>query len=151
MATNEIYKYGDWLTVPVPSDAVPGDPVVWGGAIPGVVQVLFKPELPPLAGYIAVPQVPNGNESGEAINSDHLPADTVFGSVSFTGVWAFDIDEDTSTVAIGDPVFFTAGAGTAAGTLSFAGPGDGIYGHVHNRDYNGNVHVRLAATLLPSA
>lgn len=151
MATNEIYKYGHWLTVPVPSDAVPGTPVVWGGAIPGVVQALFKPELPEVAGYIRVPNVPNGNESGEAIDEALLPDDSVFGSVAFVGVWAFDLG-DASAAAIGDPVYFTAGSGATPGTLSLAAGGaDGIYGHVHNLDYNGNVHVRLAATLLPSA
>lgn len=150
MATNEIYKYGHWLTVPVPTDAVPGDPVLWGDAIPGVIQVLHKAELPDLPGYITVPQVPNGNESGEAIDPALMPADSVFGSVAFIGVWAFDLG-DASAVTIGDPVFVTQAVGTAAATLSLAGPGDGIFGHVHNVDYNGNVHVRLAAVLLPSA
>lgn len=150
MATNEIYKYGDWLTVPVPADALPGDPVVFGTGtlIPGVIEVLFKPELPELAGYVRIPQVPNGNEDGTAVDTSivEVPADTVFGSVAFRGVWAFDLGEDVPT--IGDPVYFTAGAGTAAGTLSLTGPGDGVWGHVHNVGHDGNVHVRLAPVLL---
>lgn len=151
MATNEIYRLGDYLTVPVPADALPGDPVVWGDAIPGVIHALYKPELPEVPGYIRVPTVPNGNESGEAVDPTvvEVPADTVFGSVAFRGVWAFDLGDTVPT--IGDPVYFTAGSGAAAGTLSLTGPGDGIYGHVHNVGHDGNVHVRLAAVLLPGA
>jgi hypothetical protein len=150
MATNEIHRYGHWLTVPVPADAEAGDPVVFGEAIPGVVQVAYKPERPEVPGYIALPRIPNGNESGEALDEDLMPEDSVFGSVAFLGVWAFDLGDVTPT--IGDPVYFTAGTGTAVGTLGLtAGGADGVYGHVTNMGHDGNVHVRLASVLLPSA
>ena len=152
MATNEIYRLGDYLTVPVPADAEPGDPVVFGDAIPGVIEVLYKPDLPDLPGYITVPRVPNGNESGEAIDTEvvEIPADHVFGSVAFRGVWAFDLGDTVPT--IGDPVYWSEGTGATPGTLSLAAAGaDGIFGHVHNVGHDGNVHVRLAAVLLPTA
>jgi len=159
MATNEIYKYGDWLTVPVPTNAVPGSPVLFGegdAAIPGVVHALFKAPLPDVPGYITIPTIPNGNEDGEDLadleNSPALrPDDMVFGSVAFRGVWAFDLGDDLTAVTIGDPVYITRGTAPAASTLSLTAGGDGIYGHVHNVGFDGNVHVRLAAVLLPSA
>jgi len=139
MATNEIKKYGDWLTVPVPADAEAGDPVVFGegAGIPGVIQVMYQEELPDLPGYITIPRVPNGNEDGSAIDDGLLPADTVFGSVAFRGVWAFEI-EDADTVTLGAAVYFEDGdlSLTAGGVL---------YGHVTNRGTDGRLHVRLAA------
>lgn len=139
MATNEIYRYGDWLTVPVPDDAAVGDPVVWGGGagIPGVIQVMYVPERPEIPGYEALPVATGFNESGEAIDPNLIPEGTVFGSVAFRGVWAFEI-EGGDTVEIGAPVYFTDGelSLTAGGVL---------YGHVHNRGTDGRLHVRLAA------
>lgn len=150
MATNEIHRYGHWLTVPVPADAESNDPVVFGGAIPGVVQEVYKPERPAVPGYVALPRIPNGNEDGSDIDPDLMPADSVFGSVAFLGVWAFDLGDVTPE--IGSPVYFTEGTGGAPGTLSLtAGGADGIYGHVTNLGHDGNVHVRLASVLLPSA
>lgn len=139
MATNEIKKYGDWLTVPVPADAVAGDPIVFGEGtgIPGVIQVMYQEDLPDLPGYITIPRVPNGNEDGTAIDEALMPADTVFGSVAFRGVWAFEI-EGADTVALGAAVYFGAGAlSLAAGGVQF--------GHVTNRGTDGRLHVRLAA------
>lgn len=139
MATNEIHKYGDWLTVPVPEDAEAGDPIIFGDApgIPGVIQVMYQPELPELPGYIAIPRVPNGNESGEDIDDDLMPADSVFGSVAFRGVWAFEID-GADTATIGDAVYLS-------GDTLALGSGDALFGHVTNRATDGRLHVRLAA------
>lgn len=139
MATNEIHKYGDWLTVPVPEAAVPGDPIVFGDAsgIPGVIQTMYQADLPDLPGYITIPRVPNGNETGEEIDETLMPAGMVFGSVAFRGVWAFEI-EGAETAAIGAAVYLT-------GTDLVLGSGDAFFGHVTNRGTDGRLHVRLAA------
>lgn len=139
MATNEIHKYGDWLTVPVPNDSVAGDPIIFGGesGIPGVIQVKHEEELPDLPGYITIPRVPNGNETGEDIDETLMPADSVFGSVAFRGVWAFEV-EGADTATIGDAVYLTAG-----NTVALAGTA--LFGHVTNRATDGRLHVRLAA------
>ncbi len=139
MATNEIHKYGDWLTVPVPEDAVAGDPIIFGDApgIPGVIQVKYEEELPDLPGYIAIPRVPNGNETGDDIDDGLRPDDMVFGSVAFRGVWAFEID-GADSATIGDAVYLS-------GDTLALGSGDALYGHVTNRATDGRLHVRLAA------
>lgn len=139
MATNEIHKYGDWLTVPVPEDAVAGDPIIFGDApgIPGVIQVKYEEELPDLPGYIAIPRVPNGNETGDDIDDGLRPEDMVFGSVAFRGVWAFEID-GADSATIGDAVYLS-------GDTLALGSGDALYGHVTNRATDGRLHVRLAA------
>lgn len=139
MATNEIHKYGDWLTVPVPEDAVAGDPIIFGDApgIPGVIQVKYEEELPDLPGYIAIPRVPNGNETGDDIDDGLRPDGMVFGSVAFRGVWAFEID-GADSATIGDAVYLS-------GDTLALGSGDALYGHVTNRATDGRLHVRLAA------
>lgn len=139
MATNEIKKYGDWLTVPVPAAAEAGDPVIFGEGtgIPGVIQVKKQDELPDLPGYITIPRVPNGNEDGTAIADGLMPEGTVFGSVAFRGVWAFEI-EGADTVTLGAAVYFDGGElSLTAGGVQF--------GHVTNRGTDGRLHVRLAA------
>lgn len=139
MATNEIHKYGDWLTVPVPADAEAGDPVIFGDApgIPGVIQVMYQAELPDLPGYITIPRVPNGNTTGEDIDPTLMPADSVFGSIAFRGVWAFEI-AGADTATIGDAVYLS-------GDTLALGAGDAFFGHVTNRATDGRLHVRLAA------
>lgn len=139
MATNEIYRYGDWLTVPVSEDAAVGDPVVWGEApgIPGVIQVMYVPERPEIPGYEAYPVMTGFNESGADIAEGLLPEGTVFGSVAFRGVWTFEI-EGAEDVELGAAVYYEDGE------LSLTAGGV-FFGHVHNRGTDGRLHVRLAA------
>lgn len=144
MATNEIFRYGDWLPVPVPEDAEVGDPVVWGdeAPIPGVIQVMYQPERPEIPGYEAYPVFTGFNESGADIDPGLMPADSVFGSVAFRGVWAFEI-EGAEGATLGDAVYFNGGELTLAS-------GGVLYGHVHNRGTDGRLHVRLAAVSVGS-
>lgn len=141
MATNEIKRYGDWLTVPVPDDAESGEPILFGegAGIPGVIQEMYRPELPDIPGYITLPRVPNGNEDGSAIDEDLMPEDSVFGSVAFRGVWAFEIDGG-DTVTLGAAVYITG-----ARALTLTAGGNTLFGHVTNRGTDGRLHVRLAA------
>lgn len=139
MATNEINKYGDWLTVPVPEDAVSGDPVLFAGSVPGVVQVAYEAEREEIPGYEALPPQSGFNESGSAIG-DLMPSDMKFASVAFRGVWAFEISGG-SDATIGDTVYYSDGELT----LSSGGGDNSAYGHVINRGTDGRLHVRLAA------
>ena len=138
MATNEIFRYGDWLTVPVPEDAEVGDAVVWGDVapIPGVIQVMYGPERPEIPGYEAYPVFTGFNESGADIDPTLMPTGSVFGSVAFRGVWAFEI-EGADTATLGDAVYYNDGLTLASGGV--------LYGHVQNRGTDGRLHVRLAA------
>lgn len=147
MATNEIHKYGQWLTLPVNDDAESGDPVVFGGK-PGVVQVIHQPDRDPIPGYVALPVMSGGNESGEAIDADLLPADTVFASVALIGVWAFSVDEDDETVLeIGTPVYYDAAGNGGRGTVVTTAGGNAPYGLVTNRGTDGRHHVLLTTDL----
>lgn len=138
MATNEINRYGYWLSVPVREDAESGSPIVFGSR-PGVVQNIHKPEREPIPGYVALPPQSGFNLSGERLDDDNLlPEGTVFASVAFVGVWAFEI-EGADTVTLGDAVYYN----TADDTLSL-GSGDVLYGHVVNRGTDGRLHVLLA-------
>lgn len=141
MATNEIYRYGDWLTVPVPDDAQVGDPIAWGTStpVPGVIQVMYVPERPEIPGYEAYPVMTGFNESGAAIDPTLMPDGSVFASVAFCGVWAFEV-ANAEDVTIGDPVYLGDGA---LSTIDEA-VDSMLYGHVHNRGTDGRLHVRLA-------
>lgn len=138
MATNEINKYGDWLTVPVSEDAVSGDPVLFAGSIPGVVQVAYEDERPEIPGYEALPTQTGFNESGAAIGG-LMPDGMKFASVAFRGVWAFEID-GAGDATIGDAVHYSDGELSLSG-----GEGSSAFGHVINRGTDGRLHVRLAA------
>ena len=100
-------------------------------------QVMYQAELPDLPGYITIPRVPNGNTTGEDIDPTLMPADSVFGSVAFRGVWAFEI-AGADTATIGDAVYLS-------GDTLALGAGDALFGHVTNRATDGRLHVRLAA------
>lgn len=138
MATNEINKYGDWLTVPVPEDATSGDPVLFAGSVPGVVQVAYEPDREDIPGYEALPTQTGFNESGAAIG-DLMPSGMKFASVAFRGVWAFEIT-GSGDATIGDAVYYSGGELSLSG-----GEGAGAFGHVINRGTDGRLHVRLAA------
>lgn len=138
MATNEINKYGHWLSVPVHEDAQSGDPIIFGGR-PGVVQVAYNPERESIPGYVALPVQTGFNLSGQELeNQDLMPADSKFASVAFIGVWAFEIEH--TSVTLGDAVYYD----TTTNTLSLTG--DTLYGHVVNRGTDGRLHVLLAST-----
>lgn len=138
MATNEIHKYGHWLTIPVPVDLTPGSAYLFGGDTPCVIQVIHQAERPEIPGYEALPVMSGGNEDTSKIDPALIPdggapEDYVFASVAFLGVWAFEIEDD---LAIGDEV-----GANADGTVS-AGTG---FGRVTNRGLDGRYHVRLAS------
>lgn len=137
MATNEIHKYGHWLSVPVREDAQSGDPIMFGTR-PGVVQVAYNPEPEQIPGYVALPVQTGFNLSGEDLEEqDMMPADTKFASVAFIGVWAFEI-EDSDGVSYGDPVYYD----DSDNSLSLSG--ETLYGHVTGRGTDGRLHVLLA-------
>lgn len=140
MATNEIHKYGHWLTLPVPENKQSGDPVVFAGK-PGVVQVIHEEERAPIAGYVALPTQSGFNESGEAIDSALMPDGMVFASVALIGVWAFVLDGEPENVEIGTPVFYNPAGNDGRGSVATSG--DAPYGIVTNRGTDGRYHVLL--------
>lgn len=136
MATNEIHKYGHWLSIPVPADLYNGAAYLFGGDTPCVIQQIHTPERPPIPGYQALPEASGGNEDASQIDPgliDGDPEDYVFASVAFLGVWAFEIEGE---LTIGEEV-----TANADGTVS-AGEG---FGRVVNRGLDGRYHVRLAS------
>lgn len=147
MATNEIHKWGHWLTLPVNEDARSGDPVVFAGN-PGVVQVIYRDQLPEIEGYVARPMQTGGNESGTDIDASLLPDGTVFASVALVGVWAFSVDEDDETVLeIGTAVYYDSSGNGGRGTVVTTASGNDAYGVVTNRGTDGRHHVLLTTDL----
>lgn len=142
MATNEIHKYGHWLTLPVSDAKQSGDPVVFGGK-PGVVQVIHQEEREPIPGYVALSTQSGGNEDGSEIDSDLLPENTVFASVALIGVWAFELGGD-SDPSLGDTVYYNAAGNDGRGQVTTDASGDNpVYGIVTNRGTDGRFHVLL--------
>lgn len=136
MATNEINKDGWYLSVPVPETKNVGDPVVVGGS-PAVIQNMYKPEREPIPGYAAFPQLNGFNLDGSELPTGLMPPNTVFASVAYKGVWAFEIT-GADTVTLLDPVYYNAGE------LTLTAGGE-LFGHVVNRGTDGRLHVRLAS------
>lgn len=147
MATNEINKHGEWLTLPVNESARSGDPVVFGGK-PGVVHVIYQDERAEMEGYVARPVMVGGNASGSDIDQTLLPDSSVFASVALKGVWAFSVDEDDDTVLeIGTAVYYDASGNSGRGTVVTTSTDNDAYGLVVNRGTDGRHHVLLTTDL----
>jgi hypothetical protein len=137
MALNEIFKYSDFISLPVPEGTVSGDPVMVGGLF-GVAQTTEGENsgateggmvfVPPVFGQ--VPGSTGFNEAG-------------FVSVALVGAWAFDIEGGLDLDA-GDAVDISIGTGTdGRNELVVGGAGDTRFGWVVNWTSDERTVVRI--------
>lgn len=137
MALNEIFKYSDFISLPVSEGTVAGDPVMVGGLF-GVAQttegentgaieggMVFTPEV-----FGQVPHSTGFNEAGHV-------------SVALVGGWAFEIDGGDA-LEPGDAVDIEVGAGPdGRNVLVAGGAGDTRFGFVTHHTSDGRVVVRI--------
>lgn len=137
MATNEIFKHSNWISLPVPTGTVSGDPVLVGG-VGGLCAVAqtsegenygtTEPYTPPVWG--TVPGSTGFNEAGYA-------------SCALTGAFAFEIDGGTD-LSVGDVVNISEGTGTDGRNELVTTGGTASYGHVINWTTDGRTVVRIS-------
>lgn len=118
MATNEIFKFADWISLPLPlrgSDpAVNDDPTINGdpvkiGSIVGFAQEVGGKPISYSIGSTTVTQTRNPSNSLE-------PG---WASVALTGAFAFPVTGwDAEVDGSGTPVFIVAASGSTRATLT---------------------------------
>ena len=138
MATNEIFKEADYLSLPVPAGTVSGDPVLIGDAATGLVGVAqttegenygtSTPYVPPV--WNQVPGSTGFNEAGYA-------------SIALKGAFAFEITGGEALTP-GTPVNISVGTGENGRNELVATGGTARFGHVVNHTSDGRVVVRIA-------
>lgn len=137
MATNEIYRDANHLSLPVDTGTVSGDPVLIGGVggLCGVAQTTegenygtTEPYTPTTWG--TVPGSTGFNEAGYA-------------SIALVGAFAFDIDGGTD-LSVGDVVNIDNDGGTDGRAALVTSGGDAAFGHVINWTSGGRTVVRIA-------
>lgn len=138
MATNEIFKEADYLSLPVPAGTVSGDPVLVGDLV-GVAQTsegdnsytsipVRRPFTDPAWG--TVPGSTGGNEEG-------------FASVALKGAFAFEIDGGDA-LTHGTAVNISVGTGPDGRNVLVTTAADARFGHVVGHTSDGRVVVRIA-------
>jgi hypothetical protein len=118
MATNEIFKYGQWLSLPLPlrgsNPAVNDDPTLNGdpvkiGSIVGFAQEVGGKPVTYSIGSTTVTQTRNPSNSLQ-------PG---WASVALVGAFAFPVTGwDAETKGSGTPVFIVAASGSTRATLT---------------------------------
>ena len=101
MATNEVYKYSDWIPLPVdPADlqVLPGDPVKVNGLV-GVAQAVAGVANTYTIGSMTVTET---NPISHSLEDGYM-------SVALTGAFAFDVTGADENTEMGTPVYFTVG------------------------------------------
>jgi hypothetical protein len=136
MATNEVYKYSDWIPLPIdPStlQVLPGDPVKVNGLV-GVAQ--------------AVAGVPNTYTIGTMTVTETDPISSSledgYMSVALVGAFAFAVTGADANTEMGTPVYFVVGDADTSSTLSTAVVAGTGFGHIVNRTSDDRFVVRLA-------
>lgn len=124
MATNEIFKYADWISLPLPlrgSDpAVNDDPTINGdpvkiGSIVGFAQEVGGKPVSYTTGLTTVSVARNTANSLE-------PG---WASIALTGAFAFPVTGwDAETMGSGTPVFIVAASGSTRATLTTSANSD---------------------------
>lgn len=130
MATNEIYKFGQWLSLPLPlrgdDPAVNDDPTINGdpvliGDITGFAQEVGGKPVTYTVGSTTVTQTRNTANSLE-------PG---WASVALCGAFAFPVEGwDPVTMGSGTPVGINAASGSTRATLVANVEGDHWFGHI---------------------
>lgn len=142
MATNEIFKYADWISLPLPlrgSDpAVNADPTLAGdpvkiGSIVGFVQEVGGKPVSYSIGSTTVSQTRNPANSLE-------PG---WASVALAGAFAFPVTGwDAETMGSGTPVFIVAASGSTRATLTTT-PNSDPFGAIVGQTTDGVPIVRV--------
>lgn len=129
MATNEIFKYGQWISLPLPlrgddpnandDPTRNGDPVLIGDIV-GVAQEVGGVPVSYTVGSTTVTQTTN--------TANHL--EPGWASVALCGAWALPVaDYDTTLHGSGTTVSITAAVGSTPATLTIAA-GDKFFGTI---------------------
>ena len=136
MATNEVYKYSDWIPLPVdPADllVVPGDPVKVNGLV-GVAQVVGGHTNTYTIGSMTVTET---DPISSSLEDGYM-------SVALTGAFAFEVTGADENTEMGTPVYFTVGNSSTSSTLTTSSGAGLGFGHIVNRTTDGRFVVRLA-------
>lgn len=136
MATNEIYKYSDWIALPKdPADllVVSGDPVRVNGLM-GVAQVVAGETLTYTIGSMTVTET-------DPISSS---LEDGWMSVALVGAFAFAVTGADANTEMGTAVYFVVGDTTNSSTLSTAVVAGTGFGHIVGRTSDDRFIVRLA-------
>lgn len=136
MALNEIYKYSDWIPLPVdPADlqVLPGDPVKVNGLV-GVAQAVAGVANTYTIGSMTVTET---NPISHSLEDGYM-------SVALTGAFAFDVTGADENTEMGTPVYFTVGNSSTSSTLTTSSGAGLGFGHIVNRTTDGRFVVRLA-------
>jgi hypothetical protein len=138
MATNEIYKFSDWIPLPVTANlkTLSGDPVKVGSLV-GVAQAVGGLGVSYTIGSMTV--------TDTSQNSSSLEAGWM--SVALTGAFAFAVTGASGSTAMGTPVYFVAGNSSNSSTLSTSVTANMGFGHIINRTSDGLYVVRLAGRI----
>lgn len=138
MATNEIFKEANYLSLPVPEGTVSGDPVLVGELV-GVAQTTEGdnsytsfPASRSMGdpGWGTVPVSTGFNEAG-------------FASIALKGAFAFEI-EGGADLEHGVAVGISEGTGPDGRNVLVTGAGDARFGHVVGHTSDDRVVVRIA-------
>lgn len=130
MAVNEVFKYGHWISLPLPlrgdDPAVNADPTVNGdpvliGDIVGFAQEVGGKSVTYSIGSTTVTQTRNA--------ANHL--EPGWASVALVGAFAFPVDGwDPVTMGSGTPVGINAATGSARASLIANAEGDHWFGTI---------------------
>lgn len=113
MAKNEVFKVGAYLSLPVPTGAKAGSPVLIGDATKGGINAVLHTD----EGSVTAADVfaaSTGNEPGNA-------------SVALWGVWKLAI-EGTATGAVGNTVYIGTATGEENKLYVATGTGRQVFG-----------------------
>lgn len=138
MATNEVYKYSQWISLPVVEGTVNGSPVLVGDGLVGVAQEVGGLTQTWSIGGMALAPQPNLTVT-QVPASNHL--EPGYASVALVGAFALEV-EGATLEDVGSAVYITQGTGGAAATLSMAS-GDYRFGFIVNVIPDGRAVVRI--------
>lgn len=136
MSTNEVYKYSDWIPLPIdPADlqVLPGDPVRVNGLM-GVAQVVGGHVNTYTIGTMTVTET---DPISSSLEDGYM-------SVALVGAFAFAVTGASESTEMGTPVYFVVGDSTNSSTLSTAVVAGTGFGHIINMTTDGRFVVRLA-------
>lgn len=135
MATNEIYKFSDWIPLPVPANTqvLSGDPVKVGGLV-GVAQAVGGQGSTYTIGSLTVTDT---SQNATSLEPGWM-------SVALIGAYAFAVTGASGATAMGTPVYLVAGDVDSSNTLTTAVTAGNGFGHIINRTTDGLYVVRLS-------
>lgn len=135
MATNEIFKFSDWIPLPVPANTqvLSGDPVKVGGLV-GVAQAVGGQGSTYTIGSLTVTDT---SQNATSLEPGWM-------SVALIGAFAFPVTGATGSTAMGTPVYIVAGDSDTSNSLTTSVTANTGFGHIINRTSDGLYVVRIA-------